>query len=69
MSDNPMGPRSEEQAAVDLIDRNVSFDFKSFLGKIVPVPRAARRTSSTAECLRSKQERPGSGHVRETHTK
>jgi hypothetical protein len=69
MPDNPLAPRSVEQAAVDLIDRNVSFDFKAFLGKIGPAPSVVGRTTRTAECLRSKQERPGSGYVRETLTK
>jgi hypothetical protein len=69
MSDNPFTPKSEEQAAVDLIDRNVSFDFKSFLGKVVPTPSAARRTSPATEDLRTRQERPRSAYVRETFTK
>jgi len=69
MPDNHLTPRSEEQAAADLIDRNVSFDFKSFLGKIGPAPRSARVTGPMAPCLSSKQELPGSDYVRETRTK
>jgi hypothetical protein len=69
MQHGPIAPRSEEQAAVDLIDRNVSFDFKSFLGKVGPAPRVANQTGPTTQSLVSKQELPGSGNVRKACAK
>jgi len=69
MLDNHLAPRSEEQAAADLIDRNVSFDFMSFLGKIRPAPSASKQTGPTAQSLLSEQELPGSRYVREARAK
>jgi hypothetical protein len=51
MLENPSKRRLEEQAAADLIDRNVSFDFKSFLTKIGPAPSFSEPAGPTPQCL------------------
>jgi len=41
----------DQEAAADLIDRNVSFDFRSFLRKIGPAPSFAEPIGPTPQCL------------------
>jgi anti-sigma factor RsiW len=41
----------DQEAAADLIDQNVSFDFKSFLRKIGPAPSFSEPIGPTAQCL------------------
>ncbi len=43
--------KREEQRAADLIDENVSFDFKKFLTKIGPTPSFSEPVGPTPECL------------------
>src|ERR1700751_759367 len=41
----------EEKRAADLIDENVSFDFKKFLKKVGPTPSFSEPVGPTPECL------------------
>jgi hypothetical protein len=43
--------KQEEKRAADLIDENVSFDFKKFLKKIGPTPSFSELVGPTPECL------------------
>ncbi len=38
MTNKPFASCDTNQAATELIDRNVSFDFQAFLGKVGPAP-------------------------------
>ena len=38
MTNKPFASRDRNQGAAELIDRNVSFDFQAFLGKVGPAP-------------------------------
>src|SRR5215470_6169512 len=44
-------PRSEEKRAADLIDENVSFDFKKFLKNVGPAPSFSEPVGPTPQCL------------------
>jgi hypothetical protein len=41
MTNKPLPIRDVNHAAAELIDRNVSFDFRAFLGKVDPTPSRA----------------------------
>jgi hypothetical protein len=54
MTNKPLPVRDVNHAAAELIDRNVSFDFRAFLGKVDPTP--SRVVSKRPSEQRSKPE-------------
>lgn len=51
MSENRFRSKFEEKEAADLIDQNVSFDFKDFLKRVGPAPSFSEPVGPTPECL------------------
>jgi hypothetical protein len=69
MANKPIPNPNSNQAAAELIEQNVSFDFRSYLSKIDPAPshvvpmhRSDRRSGSEPEL-------PRMNHVRESLSK
>jgi|HubBroStandDraft_4_1064222.scaffolds.fasta_scaffold03489_5 hypothetical protein len=51
MLENRSRNKLEEKQAADVIDENVSFDFKNFLKKVGPLPSFSEPVGPTRECL------------------
>jgi hypothetical protein len=51
MLENRSRNKLEEKQAADVIDENVSFDFKNFLKKVGPTPSFSEPVGPTRECL------------------
>jgi hypothetical protein len=49
--------RDANEAAAELIDRNVSFDFQAFLGKVGPAPSRVVLRRESNEHLRAESKR------------